>query len=251
MNNDLKTGTTNLRIAHLYAHFLNIYGDKGNIIALVKRANWRNIDVEVVAIDLNQKLDYNYFDIFFVGGGQDKQQQIIASDLKSHGHGLKEAIASGAVILSVCGGYQLLGHYYRPHQGADLEGISLIDAFTVAGNKRMIGNVVIERENGLQLVGFENHSGKTYLGKDVKALGKVITGNGNNGEDKLEGVCQAIGSGFVYGTYLHGSLLPKNPHLTDEIIRCALRRRFGEINLTKLDDKLETLAHDKALHFQA
>lgn len=237
----------NLRIAHLYAHFLNIYGDRGNIITLVERCRWRDITVEVDAIGLAQEFDPEAYDLYFIGGGQDKQQQVIAEDLARHQAALAKAVSGGAVILSICGGYQLLGHYYRPHEGPELKGLSLVDAYTVAGNRRMIGNVVIKREDGSTLVGFENHSGKTYLGKDVKALGTVVVGNGNNGDDQKEGLAQ----GTVYGTYLHGSLLPKNPEFADSLIRQALERRHGATSLAPLNDELERAAHKRALSLPA
>ncbi len=240
-----------LRIAHLYAHYLNIYGDRGNVITMTRRCQWRNLQVEVRATALKESFDPDYFDVYFIGGGQDKQQQVIAEDLRGMQDVLRKSIEGGAVILSVCGGYQLLGHYYKPHEGPELKGISLVDAHTVAGNRRMIGNVVIRREDGSTLVGFENHSGRTFLGEGVSALGKVLVGNGNNGDDGLEGVAQAVGSGKVYGTYLHGSLLPKNPVLADEIIKHALRRRYGEIELSSLDDLVERKAHDYATTLKA
>lgn len=246
-----------LRIAHLYAHYLNIYGDRGNILCLQKRCAWRGIDAEVEAVSCRAELNPDHFDLYFIGGGQDKQQQIIAEDLRRLAPALNQSINAGAVILSVCGGYQLLGHYYRPSAGDELRGISLVDAWTVAGSKRMIGNVVVERtscQSGgatTTLVGFENHSGKTYLGKDTSALGKVRTGSGNNGEDGFEGLCQEVGQGKVYGTYLHGSLLPKNPLLADELIARALRRRHGVIDLSPLADQLENTAHDRALLLRA
>ncbi|MBX9689598.1 MAG: hypothetical protein K2X27_23005 [Candidatus Obscuribacterales bacterium] len=240
-----------LRIAHLYAHFLNIYGDRGNIVTLVKRCQWRGIDVEVTSTGLGERLDPDYFDVYFVGGGQDKQQQVIAEDLFANKESLKASIENGAVILSICGGYQLLGHYYRPHEGPELPGISLVDAYTVAGNRRMIGNVVIRRDSGETLVGFENHSGRTFLGNATSALGTVVTGNGNNGEDGKEGLAQAVGKGMVYGTYLHGSLLPKNPELADEIIKLGLARRFGKLDLDKLEDGFELKAHNYALSLRA
>lgn len=236
-----------LKLAHLYAHFLNIYGDRGNIITLSRRCKWRGIDLEVKATALDEKINPDYFDIYFIGGGQDKQQQVIAEDLRKNKELLKEAIEGGAVILSICGGYQLLGHYYKPHEGPELPGISLVDAYTVAGNKRMIGNLSLKRAGGETVVGFENHSGKTYLGKDQTPLGRVITGWGNNGEDGFEGLAQSRGKGMIYGTYLHGSLLPKNPNLADEIIQHALQRKYGGRQLAKLNDSLEEKAHAQAL----
>jgi CobQ-like glutamine amidotransferase family enzyme len=240
-----------LRIAHLYAHFLNIYGDRGNIVTLMQRASWRGIETKVDAIGLEQSFDPDFYDLFFIGGGQDKQQQVIAADLQRLSGTLHEAIKNGGVILSICGGYQLLGHYYKPHEGDKLMGVSLVDAWTIAGHRRMIGNVVVQRNDGTTLVGFENHSGRTFLGEGVQALGKTVTGNGNNGEDGLEGCAQAVEKGYVYGTYLHGSLLPKNPLLADELIKRALARRHGSVSLQPLDDTLENRAHQNALKFRA
>jgi len=236
-----------LRIAHLYAHFLNIYGDRGNIVTLVKRARWRGIEVSVEPIGLADALDPERYDLYFIGGGQDKQQQTIAEDLLKHEQALKQAVDASAVVLAVCGGYQLLGHFYRPHEGPELKGISLLDAYTVAGNKRMIGNVIVKRGDGSTLVGFENHSGKTYLGPELQALGQVVSGSGNNGEDGEEGAVQ----GNVYGTYLHGSLLPKNPAFADELLQRALARRHGPVTLAPLDDQLELQAHRRALSLPA
>lgn len=239
---------TTLKIAHLYAQLLNIYGDRGNILTLQKRAYWRGIEVEIetIAPGLGQ-LNPDKYDLFFIGGGQDKQQELVAQDLQILAPSLTKAVDGGAVILAICGGYQLLGHYYRPHQGPELKGISLIDAYTVAGNKRMIGNVVIKRPDGTTLVGFENHSGKTYLGKEVQGLGKVIIGGGNNGEDGIEGAHYKT----IFGTYLHGSLLPKNPLFADFLISTALKRRYPGIQLSALDDSFENKAHQTASSFKA
>ncbi|HEY9778314.1 MAG TPA: cobalamin biosynthesis protein CobQ [Planktothrix sp.] len=238
---------TELRIAHLYAHFLNIYGDRGNIITLSQRARWRGINPITQPIGLGENIDPDYFDIYFIGGGQDKQQMTIAEDLVKRKDALAKAVENGAVILSVCGGYQLLGHYYKPHEGPELKGISLVDAYTVAGDRRMIGNVIVKREDGTTLVGFENHSGKTFLGEGVKAIGKVTVGNGNNGEDGFEGCAH----GTVYGTYLHGSILPKNPQFADELLLKALQRRNAGMQLQPLDDALELSAHKRALTLPA
>jgi hypothetical protein len=236
-----------LRIAHLYAHFLNIYGDRGNIITMVQRAKWRGFDVSVRAIGLGEQIDPDYFDFYFIGGGQDKQQITIAEDLLLKADNIRKAVETGAVILSICGGYQLLGHYYKPHEGPELKGISLLDAHTVAGNRRMIGNVVVHRKDGSTLVGFENHSGKTYLNEKVQPLGRINVGNGNNGEDQMEGAAD----GTVYGTYLHGSILPKNPRFADELLLKALTRRHGTIILSALDDRIEDAAHKQAESLRA
>ena len=223
-----------LRIAHLYAHFLNIYGDRGNIITMVQRARWRGISATVQPIGLGEKIDPDYFDFYFIGGGQDKQQQTIAEDLLLRSDELHKAVDAGAVILSICGGYQLLGHYYQPHEGPQLKGISLLDAHTVAGNRRMIGNVVVKRDE-IYFGRIRKSQWQNILGNDIKPLGRVIKGNGNNGEDGFEGAHYKN----IYGTYLHGSLLPKNPAFTDRLITEALTRRYGQITLAKLDDSLK------------
>jgi CobQ-like glutamine amidotransferase family enzyme len=232
-----------LRIAYLYPDHLNIYGDRGNILTLYQRCRWRNIDVSIMSVGLDAAIDPEVADLYFMGGGQDAQQAQVCEDLHRRKAGaLKTAAADGAVFLTICGGYQLLGHYYKPHTGDELRGLSLIDAYTVAGNIRYIGNVVAER-GASAIVGFENHSGRTYLGPDVPALGKVIHGHGNNGEDGWEGAV----SGNLYGTYLHGSLLPKNPALADELIVKALQRRYGSIHLESLPDRAEQAAHARVL----
>ena len=236
-----------LRIGHLYAHFLNIYGDMGNVITLTRRAQWRNIEVITTPIGIGEPIDPDYFDLYFIGGGQDKQQMVIAQDLIKRRDILHRAVQQKAVILAICGGYQLLGHYYKPHQGDELKGLSILDAHTIAGNKRMIGNVQIKREDGTTLVGFENHSGQTFLGKGLAGLGKVVVGHGNNGQDGYEGAA----SGTVYGTYMHGSLLPNNPHFADHLITQALTRRYGNLSLEPLDDALEISAHKRALSLPA
>jgi len=236
-----------LRIGHLYAHFLNIYGDMGNVITLTRRAQWRNIEVITTPIGIGEPIDPDYFDLYFIGDGQDKQQMVIAQDLIKRRDILHRAVQQKAVILAICGGYQLLGHYYKPHQGDELKGLSILDAHTIAGNKRMIGNVQIKREDGTTLVGFENHSGQTFLGKGLAGLGKVVVGHGNNGQDGYEGAA----SGTVYGTYMHGSLLPKNPHFADHLITQALTRRYGNLSLEPLDDALEISAHKRALSLPA
>lgn len=232
-----------LVIGYLYQDLMNIYGDTGNIIALKKRAEWRGIDVEVKNISVGDKLEKGECDIFFFGGGQDQQQELVARDLQKKAKILKSEIERGVPLLSICGGYQLLGEYYRPHKGSKLPGISLFPTYTVAGNKRMIGNIVIESMFG-KLVGFENHSGKTYLKRGSTPLGMVVKGFGDNGEDKSEGCIYKN----AIGCYMHGSLLPKNPKLTDWLIKKALEVKYQkEIDLEPLDDSLESQAHQKAI----
>lgn len=232
-----------LEIAFLYHDLMNIYGDRGNIITMSQRAKWRGIDVNVTNLSVGDTIDPDKYDFYFFGGGQDKEQYSVADDLKGrNGQSLKEAANNGAVFLTVCGGYQLMGHYYKPDDGPELRGISVLDAYTVAGKKRCIGNVVVKTEYGT-LVAFENHSGKTYLGSGARPLGKSEVGYGNNAEDGNEGAIQ----NNVYGCYLHGSLLPKNPHFADHLLKLSLQRRYGQVDLAPLDDTVEMAAHRAAI----
>lgn len=234
-----------LTIGYLYPDLMNIYGDTGNIIALKKRAEWRGIEVEIKNISVGDKLNRGQIDIFFFGGGQDQQQELVARDLGKNDKGkmIREKVERGVPLLAICGGYQLLGQYYKPFSGPKLQGVGLFPAYTVASHDRMIGNIVVDSDFG-KLVGFENHSGKTYLKKGAGALGKVIKGFGNNGEDEQEGCIYKN----AIGCYMHGSLMPKNPVLADWLLKKALEEKFGkEIELEPLDDSLETQAHDLAL----
>jgi len=227
-----------IRIAHLYPNLLNIYGDKGNIITLTKRCEWRNIEIVIDNINIGDNISEH--DIYFMGGGQDVQQIEVAKEIQKHKDFLTRERDRGAVFLGICGGYQLMGHYYQPHKGDRLEGLSLLDAYTVAGNKRFIGNVTVDW-NIETLVGFENHSGLTYLQGDTIPIGTVVTGNGNNGEDKTEGARYKN----VFGTYLHGSFLPKNPIFADYLLELAL----GE-KLPTLNDSIEQKAHDSLVNMK-
>ena len=239
-----------VRIAHLYPDLMNLYGDRGNVIAIYRRCQWHGLAPELLRITLDEKVDFRDFDILFVGGGQDKEQRQICMDFtKVKGAALSDAVEDGVVLLAICGGYQLLGKYYRTGTGEEIPGIGLLDAWTEAGRKRLIGNVVISSDlvrvgSDHTVVGFENHSGKTFLGKGLRPLGRVLLGFGNNGEDGMEG---AVYRNCI-GTYLHGSLLPKNPALTDYLIGAALRRRYGEAQLKPLDDTIESIAHEAAIH---
>lgn len=235
-------GEKNLKIsiAHLYPKLLNLYGDIGNIITLKKRCEWRGIEVEFEEINIGDKIKEH--DIYFIGGGQDKQQEEVADELYRQKEFLTEERDRNVVFLGICGGYQLFGHYYQPHDKEKLKGISLMDAYTIAGDKRFIGNVTAKTDflSPETLVGFENHSGLTYLQGDTKPLATVSVGNGNNGKDRTEGGRYKN----VFGTYLHGSFLPKNPHFADYMIELALEKRYGEkFQLEKLDDKLELDTH--------
>lgn len=238
----MKITDLKISLAYLYPELLNIYGDYGNILTLKNRCEWRNIELEITRINVGDKIDPEKFDIYFIGGGQDKQQIEVSRELQSQRTDLHDAMNANAVFLGICGGYQLFGHYYQPHNGDRLLGIGLLDAYTIAGNKRFIGNVTAKTEFTIPktLVGFENHSGLTYLQGETKPLAIVEIGAGNNNEDKTEGARFKN----VFGTYLHGSFLPKNVHFADYLIKLALEKRYNEtIELEKLDDELELNAH--------
>lgn len=238
-----------LTICHLYPDLMNLYGDRGNIIALTRRCQWRGIKTTLVSVGLGQKVDFTSFDVIVMGGGQDKEQKLICDDFQMvKGTALDEAVKDGAALLAICGGYQLLGRHYETGAGDRLPGVGLLDLETRAGRKRMIGNVVatstLDGGRPRTLIGFENHSGRTYLGSRMNPLGTVCLGFGNNGEDGKEGAVYRN----VVGTYLHGSLLPKNPWLSDWLIIRALARRYGEgAVLSPLDDGLERAAHTAAI----
>ena len=234
-------------VGWLYPDLMNIYGDRGNILTLLQRAEWRGFETRLLMLGRGNNAEMEEVDVFFFGGGQDREQALVYEDLLEFKQPqLERAVADGAQVLAVCGGYQLLGHYYQTADGERYSGIGLIDVKTEAGKRRFIGDVVVETEiAGLRprtLVGFENHSGRTFLGPKAKPLGRVVIGNGNNGDDGHEGFIQ----GGVIGSYLHGSLLPKNPHLADYLIRGALKRR-GVDELSRLDDSAELAAHELIL----
>ena len=237
-----------IKICHLYPDLMDLYGDRGNIIALTQRCAWRGIEVAVQHISLGQKVDFLDYDLVFIGGGSDREQSIMYHDLCNRRDNLLAAIDDGLVVLGICGGLQLLGKYYQTAGGEKIPGVEILDLWTLAGTKRLIGNVCIEADflrdregnpKGLTtLVGFENHSGQTFLG-GVEPLGKVVRGHGNNGQDGLEGVKYKN----VFGTYLHGPLLPKNPHFADLLLELAVERRYGTRSLGCLEDTLELAAH--------
>ena len=230
-------------IGWLYSDLMNIYGDRGNILTLAKRAEWHGLEASIQELGRGPTDDLSDIDVFFFGGGQDREQALIYDDLRQFKQtSLQKATEDGAQILAVCGGYQLLGHYYQTGDGRRFDGIGMLDVKTEAGKKRFIGDVVVQ--TSIQhiepdtLVGFENHSGRTFLGEKARPLGKVLHGSGNNGSDRTEGAVQ----GNIIGTYLHGSLLPKNPHLADHMIGRAIMRRGGAA-LSHLDDSAELAAH--------
>ena len=224
--NEPTTPRLTLTLGHLYPDQLNLYGDRGNILALRRRCQQRGIDLRVVSMGVGDALAPDEYDMLFIGGGQDREQAPVAQDLhESKGIGLWAAIEDDMPVLAVCGGYQLLANYYRPASGPDMRGLGVFDAWTIhqgQRNARCIGDIAINW-NGSTLVGFENHGGRTYLGT-AQPLGKVLKGNGNNAEDASEGAIYRN----AYGTYMHGSLLPKNPHFADHLIGLALRRTYGK-----------------------
>jgi CobQ-like glutamine amidotransferase family enzyme len=239
--------TKTFTVGWLYPDLMNIYGDRGNILTLLKRAEWRGFETKLVELGRGTTKEMDEVDVFFFGGGQDREQALVYEDLLEFKQlPLEQAVGNGAMVLAVCGGYQLLGHYYQTAEGEKFPGIAMIDVTTEAGKKRFIGDVVIDTDietlNPKTLVGFENHSGRTFLGPKARPLGKTRLGHGNNGSDGMEGCLQ----GNVLGTYLHGSLLPKNPHLADYLIRNALIRR-GVDELSPLDDSVELAAHERIL----
>lgn len=237
-----------LILGYLYPDLMNIYGDTGNVITLKKRCEWRNIEFEIKKISLEtDPEELKKCDLFFFGGGQDRQQIIVSEDLhKRTGAILKKMLESGAPLLAICGGFQLLGKFYN-FEGKSLPGINFFDIETRAGKTRFINNVLLETDLTGQrefLIGFENHSGRTYiLNNKTQPLGKVISGHGNNGEDCTEG---AIKNNAV-GSYLHGSLLPKNPFLADFLLKKALSRKYGEVVLKPLEDNIEKQAREAAM----
>jgi CobQ-like glutamine amidotransferase family enzyme len=230
-----------ITVGHLYPDYLNIYADRGNIAVLAERARARGHELEVVAIGLDEAVPVDRVDLFYVGGGQDREQALVAADLVAKGEVLGEAVDAGVAFLAVCGGYQLLGRFYRDRAGVELRGIGLLPLYTVAGDRRLIGDVLLECEwAGRTLAGFENHAGRTYLDEGAEALGRVLAGFGNDGSSGYEG-CRA---GRVYGTYLHGPLLPRNPWLADCLLADALAHRTGAVvELEPLADELEAEAH--------
>jgi lipid II isoglutaminyl synthase (glutamine-hydrolysing) len=233
-----------IRVGHLYPSYLNIYADRGNIAVLARRAAWRGHELEVAAIGMNDPVEPGAHDLYYIGGGQDREQALVARDLAGK-EGLVEAVVDGAALLAVCGGYQLLGRFYRERSGAELPGIGLLPLHTVAGERRMIGDVLLECElvpgRRRTLAGFENHAGRTILEDGAEPLGRVVAGFGNDGESGFEG-CRA---GRAIGTYLHGPLLPRNPWLADWLLAEALAHRTGDevAELDPLADALEAEAH--------
>ena len=233
-----------LTIGHLYPELLNLYGDRGNIQCMMKRSLWRGIEAETIAFGLEDSIDFSKLDIVLLGGGSDREQRIVCSRLRDIRENFHHYVEDGGSVLAVCGGYQLLGHYYKTEEDT-LEGLSLVDLYTEQGEGRLIQNIVLQSELfDMPIVGFENHGGRTCINNN-KPLGKVLYGAGNDGKSGYEGVVYKN----VIGTYLHGPLLPKNPQLADWLIQHALERKYGkETELTPLDDSQEKEANDYIYH---
>ena len=231
-----------LKILHLYPKEMNLYGDHGNVLALVKRCEWRNIQTEVIAHEPGNPIPDD-IDIIFGGGGQDSNQNIIEDDLRRIAADIKKHVDNKVPALVICGLYQLFGHYFETGDGKKIDGISVIDITTKAGQNRLIGNIVINTTEFGEVVGYENHSGLTTIGKTAKPFGTVIRGYGNNSNDLTEGARYKN----CIGTYLHGPILPKNPRITDWLILKALERRQPKAKLDRLDDSIENNAHKVAV----
>lgn len=232
-----------LHICHLYPDVLNLYGDRGNVLCMRRRLQWRGIDATVTGVSVGEPLRASEYDLFFVGGGQDFEQEVLLQDLRGDKTDqIKGAIEDGKPFLAICGGYQMLGNYYRTWDGDQCDFIGALDLYTIGHKDRMIGNYMFTCDDlpGVNVVGFENHSGKTYLGSGLRPMGQVLYGSGNNGEDRTEGARYKN----VFATYSHGCLLPKNPAVCDLLLTTALERKYGSVQLAPLPDKLETAAHD-------
>ena len=237
-----------INICHLYPEHLNLYGDRGNILAIRRRAAWHGLKAKIIVVHPGEQIDFNRCDLLFMGGGQDHEQKLVAGDLKGRRGELLEAIDRGMVILAICGSYQLLGSYYETSRGEHIAGLEILDLHTQAGRRRLTGNIVTRCDlwdPPRTLVGFENHAGRTFLGTSLRPLGRVIRGHGNNGRDRTEGVVHRN----VIGTYMHGSLLPKNPWLTDYLLEKALAYRGCKFTPQTLDETVETRAHEAAIRF--
>ncbi len=229
-----------LSICYLYASGMNVYGDRGNLLTLVQRCRWRGIEVDVVERGAGETGSLDQFDVFVAGGGQDRDQVAVSQDLQGDtGRALVDAVENDAALLAVCGTYQLFGHYFKTGGGETLPGIGIFDAWTIAGSRRYIGDVIVRCDVcgcEVDLVGFENHSGRTFLGPNGRPLGRTVVGAGNNGKDGQEGAQYRS----AFGCYLHGPLLPKNPEFADHLIRLGLRHRYrDDIPLAPLDDSVE------------
>lgn len=232
-----------LKICHLYPDVMNIYSDRGNVTTLQRRLQWRGIDCTVDGVGIGQKLDASSYDLFFLGGGQDFEQDVLLQDLMgAKAADIRAVIEDEVPLLAICGGFQLLGNYHQRQDGTRTEYIGALNMHTESGSDRLTGDYMFECDDlgGEVVVGFENHPGRTFLGEGVRPVGKVIIGHGNNGQDGLEGARYKN----VFATYSHGCLLPKNPKVADLILRWALERKYPGTVLEDLEDGLENRARD-------
>ena len=229
-----------ITIGHLYPDLLNLYGDRGNVQCLLKRCEWRGIEAEVIAFEQDDKVDFSKLDIVLLGGGSDREQLLVRDKLKEIRSSFKEYVENGGVVIAICGGYQLLGKYYKTAKET-IEGLDILDIYTENGDGRLIGNIVLKNEMfKMPVVGFENHGGRTFINGN-QPFGKVVNGFGNDEKSGYEGVVYKN----VIGTYLHGPLLPKNPEVADWLILHALEKKYGEhVELAPLDDREEMKAND-------
>ena len=226
-----------ITIGHLYPDLLNLYGDRGNIQCLMKRCQWRGIEAETIAYELNDRIDFSALDIVLLGGGSDREQMLVCEKLKEIREDFRSYVEDSGVVIAICGGYQLLGNYYKTEQGT-IQGLELVDMYTEQGEGRLISNIILKSDLfDMPVTGFENHGGRTCINEN-KPLGRVLYGSGKTG---YEGVVYKN----VIGTYLHGPLLPKNPQLADWLILKALERKYGSgVKLAPLDDSQEKEAND-------
>ena len=233
-----------ITIGHLYPDLLNLYGDRGNIACMMQRCIWRGIEAETKEFNLGDKIDFSEVDIVLLGGGSDREQMIVCQKLQEIQSDFKEYVEDGGVVIAVCGGYQLLGKYYKTEEGV-IQGLDLVDLYTEQGEGRLIDNIVLQSDLvSMPVVGFENHGGRTFIGEN-KPLGKVLYGSGNDGKTGYEGVVYKN----VIGTYLHGPLLPKNPQLADWLIARALEQKYHKpVELSLLDDSQEAEANAYVYH---
>ena len=233
-----------ITIGHLYPDLLNLYGDRGNIQCLMKRCQWRGIEAETIPFELEDEIDFSKLDIVLLGGGSDREQMLVCEKLKEIQKDFKAYVENYGVVIAICGGYQLLGNYYKTEQGT-MKGLELVDLYTEQGEGRLIDNIVLQSDLfDMPIVGFENHGVRTFI-KENKPLGKVLYGAGNDGKSGYEGVVYKN----VIGTYLHGPLLPKNPQLADWLISHALEQKYGKkIELAPLDDSQEKEANEYVYH---
>ena len=228
-----------ITIGHLYPDLLNLYGDRGNIACMMKRCQWRGIEAEMIEFNTGDEIDFCGLDIVLLGGGSDREQAIVCQNLLRIRDQFQEYVEDDGVVIAVCGGYQLLGRYYKTDDGM-IEGLNLVDIYTEQEEGRLIDNIVLQSELAdMPVVGFENHGGRTYI-NDNKPFGKVLYGSGNDGKSGYEGVVYKN----VIGTYLHGPLLPKNPQICDYLIQRALERKYGPMTLLPLDDSQEQEANE-------